>query len=200
MNANGPERPQLSPPRTGIRDAAAWLYWLDEAFRATPNHTWHSRAAWHRVAQARRHELSWLDHDRLATLELAALLHDVGRALDPEDTEPHGFVGAEFLDAIGLVDVAPLVAHHSGARFEAADRGMSHLDHWYSDPELLAIVTHIDRTTGPTGESVTLHQRRAAAVARFGADAPQLRWFDLSTPDALLGERLFAVRRTVDVA
>jgi HD superfamily phosphodiesterase len=52
-------------------------------------------------------------------LELAALLHDVGKALDPDDTEPHGFVGAKLLDSLGLHDVAPLVAHHSGARLEA---------------------------------------------------------------------------------
>jgi putative nucleotidyltransferase with HDIG domain len=176
------------------------LHWLDEAFRATPVRTWHSRSVWHRAAAARRHELSWLSSDRMETLELAALLHDIGRALDPENTEPHGFVGARFLDAIGLHDVAPLVAHHSGAQHEAAERHMSHLDVWQSDAELLALLTYFDRTTSVSGESVTFHERRASTAQRYGVDSPQLRWFDESMPIARHGISLLQQRDVFRVA
>lgn len=184
-------RPRLTPPRVGLRDSATWLHWLDEAFAATPDRLWHSRSVWNRVANARRHELRWLRDESFQTLELAALVHDIGRALDPSDTEPHAFVGATFLDAVGLGDVAPLVAHHSGARAEASDRGVAHLDVWESDDDLRALLTYVDRTTGPKGDSVTLDERRAELAVRYGADAPQLRWFDASLPDAQSGARLF---------
>lgn len=183
-------RPRLLAPRVDLRDSGTWLHWLDEAFRHTPARTWHSRSVWHRAVSARRHELHWLAGDRMETLELAALLHDVGRALDPDNTEPHGFVGARFLDAIGLHDVAPLVAHHSAAQIEAADRGMSHLDVWQSDGELLAILTYLDRTTSASGEPVTFDERRASTAERYGATSAQIRWFDESLPVARHGATL----------
>lgn len=193
-------RPRLAPPRLAVREAVTWLHWLDEAFAATPARLWHSRAVWHRVAAARRHELRWLAANRFQALELAALLHDVGRALDPLNTEPHGFVGARFLDELGLHDVAPLVAHHSGARLEAADRGMLHLDVWSPDADLVALLTYVDRTTSPKGASVTLDERRRELAARYGADAAQVRWFDGSLKVALAGARLFAVSGASGVA
>jgi hypothetical protein len=136
----------------------------------------------------------------METLALAALLHDVGRALDPDDTEPHGFVGARFLDELGLHDVAPLVAHHSAAQYEAADRGMSHLDVWQADSELLAILTYFDRTTSPTGESCTFDERRIATEQRYGIDSLQVRWFELSLPIARHGASLLQQQYTFLVA
>ena len=193
-------RPRLTPPRVGLRDSGTWLHWLDEAFAATPDRLWHSRSVWNRVANARRHELRWLPGPSFEILELAALLHDVGRAIDPSDTEPHGFVGAAFLDAVGLTDVAPLVAHHSGGRTEALERGLAHLDVWSSDDDLRALLTYVDRTTSPKGDSVTLDERRAELAVRYGAEAPQLRWFDASLADAQRGARLFSSDTRVLIA
>ena len=140
--------------------------------------------------------MRWLAADRFSTLELAALLHDVGRALDPHDRAPHALVGARYLDDIGLDDVAPLVAHHSGGAAEAADRGLPYDGRWVADAELLAVLTHVDRTTSPNGDSVTLDERRAELAQRYGADAPQLRWFDASLPDARFGALLFNSHHT----
>lgn len=158
---------------------------------------WHSRAVWHRVASGRRLELRWLDDERFETLELAALLHDVGRAIDPANLEPHGFVGARFLDSIGLADVAPLVAHHSGAREEARDRGVAHLDVWQPDRVLLEVLTYVDRTTGPRGESITLGERRADLVARYGIGSAPVRWFDETLHIAHAGAAHCAPRRAL---
>jgi hypothetical protein len=126
--------------------------------------------------RARDLDLAWLDAERRQRLELAALLHDVGRSIDPEDTEPHGFVGARFLDDLGLVDVAPLVAHHSGARLEAVARGMAGRDRWTVDePDLLALLTFLDRTTSATGQPVSVTKRRDDLVARFGTGSLPVR-------------------------
>jgi hypothetical protein len=177
-----------------------WLYWLDTAGAQTPHRVWHSRAVWHRVASARRHELRWVDAARMETLELAALLHDIGRVLDPTNSSTHALTGAAFLDDLGLFDVAPLVAHHSGARAEAAERGLAHLDRWTSDPDLLAILTYIDHTTSPKGESVTVDERRRELLHRRGTEAAHLRWFDSCIADVRLGARLMSGRPVVSVA
>jgi hypothetical protein len=124
-------------------------------------------------------------------LELAALLHDVGRAIDPGNGEPHGFVGARFLDALGLDDVAALVAHHSGSQLEAAARGMTDRDRWITiEPDLLNVLTFLDRTTSPSGERVSLTERRQDIVARFGADSRQVRTFDATLPQVHSARRL----------
>lgn len=183
--------PVLSGP---IRHPESWIGWLrDDAFADRPQRFAHLHTVWVTARRVRTLGLPWYDDARAERLELAALLHDVGRALDPHDTEPHGFVGARFLDGLGLHDVAPLVAHHSAARFEAALRGMSHLDEWDVDePELLQLLTLIDRTTNSRGRRVRLDQRRADIERRHGRRSRHARNFDASLPDvsaalALLG-------------
>ena len=122
---------------------------------------------------------------------------DVGRALDPDNTEPHGFVGARFLDALGLDDVAPLVAHHSGARVEAAQRAMTDRDRWITDePDLLAVLTFLDRTTSVTGQRVSLIQRRDDIGARYGTGSPQIQRFDATLPDVRRAQKLLDTRGT----
>jgi hypothetical protein len=139
------------------------------------------RAVYQRAVDLRGLDLAWIEPVLSSRLELAALLHDVGRALDPDNTEPHGFVGASFLDALGLSDIAPLVAHHSGARLEAAQRGMADRDRWIcAEPDLLAVLTFLDRTTSAYGERVSLARRRHDSVARYGTESLQVRLFDAS--------------------
>lgn len=191
----------VSPPASTLppapaaryrRDASSWLAWVDAAFTADRDRARHVRGVWHRIAAARRLELAHLGAGRLHTLELAALLHDIGRAIDVLDTEPHAFVGARYLDALGLHDVASLVAHHSGAKMEAVDREMTDLDLWPDvDRELLSYLDYADRTVNSKGESVTLQQRRADIVARRGAQSPSVRRFDAQLPRLLQAERMF---------
>lgn len=167
------------------------MTWLAAAFTSSPHRFDHSHTVWQRAVELRRLELDWLDPSQSARLELAALLHDVGRALDPDNNEPHGFVGARFLDAVGLDDVAPLVAHHSGARLEAAARGMSDLDHWVCDqPDLLAVLTFLDRTTSPSGQRVSLSTRRADLANRYGQSSAAVPRFDAVLPEVRRGQRL----------
>ena len=173
----------------------AWKRWLESAFAISPARFRHSVGVHQRARTALERRLNWLDPDRVVTLELACLLHDVGRALDPADTEPHGFVGARLMDRAGLHAVAPLVAHHSGARFEAAARGMEHLDRWaVVDRDLLCLLTYFDRITSLTGEKVSVMERRTDLVRRCAPGSTKVISFDLATADAERGHRLLAPR------
>lgn len=173
--------PVLSGP---IRHPESWVGWLREAFADRPQRFEHLATVWRTARSIRHLGLPWYGPEQADRLELAALLHDVGRALDPHDTEPHGFVGARFLDSVGLHDVAPLVAHHSAARFEAELRGMSHLDRWHvGEPRLLQLLTLIDRTTDGRGRRVGLSERRADIERRHGRHSRQARNFDASLGD-----------------
>jgi hypothetical protein len=180
--------PSLTGP---VDEPSSWLTWLCHAFEATPDRFRHSVAVWQRAVDLGGRRLPWLGPAMADRLELAALLHDVGRALDPHDTEPHGFAGARFLDEVGLAEAAPLVAHHSGARTEARERGMSDRDQWSdAEPDLLAVLTLLDRTTSETGERVTVAQRRDGVVARYGPGSLNVRVFDATVLDLRRAEQL----------
>jgi len=184
------------PSLSRRRDLSCWLAFVQEAFATIHGRGWHSRVVWQRVAGWRGRELAHLRPQALATLELAAVLHDIGRAIDPLDVEPHGLVGAQFLDDLGLHDVAPLVAHHSGALLEAEARGMRHLDRWApADPELQALLDYADRTVNGRGQMVSLDGRRLELVERFGAQSLKVERFDALLPAAVRTEAWLAARR-----
>jgi putative nucleotidyltransferase with HDIG domain len=187
------------PSPDARRSVGSWGAWLERAFAATPSRFWHSRAVWHRAAHVTRRELRHWSVDRRDALVLAALLHDVGRALDPRNAAPHGFVGAAWLDELGLPDVARLVAHHSGALHEAERRAMTHLDAWPlasftpAERDSLAVLTYLDRTTNPAGIEVTVDERRADLVRRFGGASLSVACFDASLTDVRRGRDLLSV-------
>lgn len=180
-------------PDGDLSQASSWVAWLGEAFRSTPHHFDHSLTVWTRARQLRLQTGTWLGPDRGGLLELAALLHDVGRAIDPEEHEPHGVVGARFADNIGLTAIAPLVAHHSGAGHAGAPRRCDVVQGWaVDDVELLHLLSYLDQTTGPRGGRVSLDERRIEKRARLGADARQLVVFDALFPCLERTQRLIA--------
>jgi HD superfamily phosphodiesterase len=177
-----------------MREATSWLTWLADAFDSTPHRYRHLHTVWQRAVKLRGLELAWLEPAMSDRLELAALLHDVGKALDPDNTEPHGFVGARLLDSLGLHDIAPLVAHHSGARLEAEAWGMSDQDRRRNDePDLLAVLTFLDHTTSANGEVVTLAQRRRDIAARHGEGSIQTQIFDATMPEVRHAQQLLGI-------
>jgi HD superfamily phosphodiesterase len=75
------------------------------------------------LAKAGRVAASFSPEDGDA-LVAAAFLHDVGYAPSLNWLGFHPVDGARFLRGLGRERLACLVAHHSGARFEAEERGL----------------------------------------------------------------------------
>ncbi|WP_104483375.1 HDIG domain-containing protein [Actinokineospora auranticolor] len=120
-------------------------------------------------------------------LVAAAWLHDVGYAPEIAVTRFHPLDGARYLADAGFpVRVVGLVAHHSGARFEAAERGLAaelaafELE---DSPVMDALIT-ADLTTGPDGQRYTYSQRIDEIMSRYPAGDPVHRAW-LMARDAL---------------
>ena len=83
----------------------------------------------------------------------AAWLHDIGYAPALHRTGMHAIDGAEFLDREGAPhDLVSLVAFHTGAEFEAEERGLTGKLAQFDRPpqELLDALILADLTSGPT--------------------------------------------------
>ncbi len=105
----------------------------------------------------------------------AAWLHDVGYAPDLVETGFHPIDGARWLRMEGVPEgIVALVAYHSGARFEAEERGLGvELDEFPEpDPDQLDMLTLVDMAVGPTGERVSVESRLDEILARYPADDP----------------------------
>jgi hypothetical protein len=83
--------------------------------------------------------------------------------------------------------LAGLVAHHSGARFTAAERGLGDELAAFDDPRcwtgrLADALTAADQTTGPDGRPMDVETRLADMLRRHGPDSPQARVHHLRAP------------------
>ena len=89
-----------------------------------------------------------------ATLIAAAYVHDIGYAPELEDTASIRSMGRAGSASRGQERLACLVAHHSGARFEAEDRGLlDALDEFPEERSVVAdLLTYCDLTTDPDGQ------------------------------------------------
>ncbi|HTK06249.1 MAG TPA: HD domain-containing protein [Ktedonobacteraceae bacterium] len=111
-----------------------------------------------------------LAEDEQPYLIAAAYLHDIGYAPALKQTGFHPLDGAHYLYACGHSRLAALVAHHSGARFEAALRGYgAALSRFPREETAVAdALTYCDMTTSPTGERVTFEARISDILERHG--------------------------------
>jgi len=104
-------------------------------------------------------------------LVAAAWLHDIGYAPSVALLRFHPVDGARFLEGQGAAArLCALVAHHSCARVEAEERGLSdELAAWplESSPVMDALCT-ADMTTGPAGQRFTFDERVAEIFSRYG--------------------------------
>ena len=100
----------------------------------------------------------------------AAWLHDIGYASQALATGFHPLDGARYLAVQGVnPSVVSLVAYHSGARFEAAERGMSSDLAAFDPPDArdLDDLTLIDMTTGPDGVRLPVSVRISEILLRY---------------------------------
>lgn len=104
-----------------------------------------------------------------STVTRAAWLHDLGYASDLATTGFHPLDGARFLADHGESDaVVGLVAHHSGARYEAEERGLAGVLAELPVPsaEDLDLLNFLDLTTSPRGLVVTVEERLSEILSR----------------------------------
>lgn len=122
--------------------------------------------------------------DRQA-LVAAAWLHDVGHAPSVQRTGLHALDGARHLAGGFPRRIVSLVAHHSGARFEADLRGLtSELAVFEEERSLVAdILTYCDMTVGPDGARTDLASRIDEVETRYGADHLVVRALHLAIPE-----------------
>jgi putative nucleotidyltransferase with HDIG domain len=119
------------------------------------------------------------------TLLAAAWLHDIGYAEALVETGFHPLDGARFLGREGWpARLCSLVAHHSGARFVAAARGLAgELRAYREERSAVAdALTYADQITGPRGERLTIEQRLADMLRRHGPDSAQARAHERRAP------------------
>ncbi|MFE1849073.1 HD domain-containing protein [Streptomyces sp. NPDC059489] len=103
-------------------------------------------------------------------LVAAAWLHDIGYAPELRDTGFHPLDGARYLEQLGApMRLVRLVAHHSGAVYEAEQRGLSSELSVYEreDSPVLDALIYADMTTGPAGQSFAFGRRMDEILERY---------------------------------
>jgi hypothetical protein len=118
----------------------------------------------------------------------AAWLHDVGYAPDLAVSGFHPVDGARFAMDAGMPDlVVRLIAFHTGAEFEAQQRGLlSELLEFTPPPaDILDVVTFADMTTSPTGEPINARDRVAEILTRYEPEDPVFDAVSRSAPELL---------------
>lgn len=147
------------------------------------------------MVAAKARGLAKIVGDDWAVLEIAAWLHDVGYAPDVVQTGFHSLDGARWLLKNGYdLRLAALVAHHSCASFEAAERGLADVlmaEFPKEESRTSDALWFADMTTGPDGQDFTAEERLAEIRERYGPDHTVTRFWRKAEP-ALLE----AVRRT----
>lgn len=130
-----------------------------------------------------------------AVLVASAWLHDIGYAPDIADTGLHSLDGARWLIRNGWDRrIAGLVAYHSCALYEAAERGFAHILADEFPQEFTATADALwfsDMTTGPDGQDLSVSERLQEIRMRYGPDDVVTRFWRHAEP-ALLD----AVERT----
>jgi HD domain len=137
------------------------------------------------VADAARSLAGVLSAEDADLLVAAALVHDVGYAPSLHRLGFHAVDGARFLRARGQEQLACLVAHHSGARFEAEERDLVEELAAFpvKDGPVMDALTFADMTTGPAGQPMTLAQRIEEVQRRYPPDDPVHRAIVRARPE-----------------
>lgn len=138
------------------------------------------RPRWDHVAAVGQCAERLAEHSGVVTLDvvLAAWLHDVGYGPTIKVTGFHPLDGARHLRGLGAPqEVVRLVAAHTGAAFEAEERGLADelAEFGQPEPQSLDVLTMIDLAVSPTGEPVIDVDRIAEILRRYEDGDPVFR-------------------------
>ncbi|MBE3206514.1 MULTISPECIES: HD domain-containing protein [Parafrankia] len=123
------------------------------------------------VAAAAREVSAAVDPEERDLLVAAAWLHDIGYAPSIGHLRFHPVDGARFLESQEAPKrLCALVAHHSCARYEAEERGLTaELSAWELEVSpVMDALCAADMTTGPQGQRFTFDERIAEILSRYG--------------------------------
>lgn len=137
------------------------------------------------VAAAAESLASGLAADDADAVVTAAWLHDLGYAPSLRSSGFHPVDGAVFVRAQGFpAVVVSLVAYHTGAVFEARERGLSDALAEFAEPPrlLLDVLTRADLITGPEGSRVRPEDRVSEILSRYPDDDPVHRAIERAAP------------------
>ena len=115
----------------------------------------------------------------------AAWLHDVGYARQLVHTGMHAIDGAAFLDRAGApTEVVSLVAFHTGAEFEAEERGLVDALLQFDRPpqDQLDMLILADLLSGPKGQPIAVGDRLDEIPRRYEPHHPVHRAVQRSRP------------------
>ena len=113
-----------------------------------------------------------------ATLVAAAWLHDIGYSPTIKRTGYHPLDGGLYLREHDWDPrLTALVAHHSGARFVPAERGLADLmaQFGFQESPLSDALTYADQTVGRHGARMDIYFRIGEAITRHGPGSPNAR-------------------------
>jgi hypothetical protein len=114
------------------------------------------------------------------TLIASAWLHDIGYAKELAVTGFHALDGARYLRSSGWPEgIVCLVAHHSGAKYEAEARDLVDELQKFIAPRgaLIDALITADMTHGPQGQEMTFDDRIQEILTRHPANSPVHRAF-----------------------
>ena len=123
-----------------------------------------------------------------ALCEVFALAHDIGKVdslRSMTHTDFHPLDGAAFVLARGEPRLAALIAHHSGARHEAALRGLT-IPYPYEDSVISQIVAVVDASTLQSGIVVPITERLWDIADRHGPESPPVRAMQAFWPELVV--------------
>lgn len=129
--------------------------------------------------------LALFDEEEADLLLSTAWLHDIGYALDIKNTGFHPLDGAVWLRAQGFDErLVSLVAYHSCSALSFDERNVQAVLSLFTKEESLLAdaLLYADMTTGPNGETFTVHERMDEIVARYGATHEVSRFTEKARP------------------
>ncbi|MBT9275965.1 HD domain-containing protein [Phycicoccus sp. MAQZ13P-2] len=130
---------------------------------------------WRHVQGVASHAEKIVSGDSDAPVLQAAWLHDIGYGPSIASTGFHALDGALWLRKRGVDPrVVSLVAFHTGAEFEAEERGLLDELNQFERPsqESLDLLILCDLTVSPTGEDIVVGARLDEIVRRYLASDP----------------------------
>jgi hypothetical protein len=137
------------------------------------------------VVRLVKESLAMVAAEHRSVVLAAAYVHDLGHVRSLKATGCHSLDGAMFVRAAGHLDLASIVAHHSGARCEARLRGLeSEMARFtFVDLSALDLLTYSDLKTDHQGRRCSVDERLRGIAIRYGNDHIVTRALRLAEPE-----------------